>query len=277
MISQQLERQARISLYGSRQLQRRQLHARSAAARSARDVDSNFTRPHPARRHELHTSAARWSRSIDLDDRLSPDTSKPRHRPGLFCWRLAAQSRAGSFRPLKAANSGRRKRFALAANRCNMRAVIMFAIGDTMAAPIKFGVGQSVLRKEDDALIRGKGRYTDDHRAAACDACAGAALAACAREIHHQCHQGPRPAGRRRDPDRRRRQGSRRPAVPVQSGSRSVHRPALSDPRPRTRCAMSATPSPSSSPTPSTRPATRSRRSRSTGRRCRRWSASSMR
>jgi carbon-monoxide dehydrogenase large subunit len=34
--------------------------------------------------------------------------------------------------------------------------------GDTMA-PIKFGVGQSVLRKEDDALIRGKGRYTDDH------------------------------------------------------------------------------------------------------------------
>jgi aerobic carbon-monoxide dehydrogenase large subunit len=32
-----------------------------------------------------------------------------------------------------------------------------------MAAPIKFGVGQSVLRKEDDALIRGNGRYTDDY------------------------------------------------------------------------------------------------------------------
>lgn len=32
-----------------------------------------------------------------------------------------------------------------------------------MAAPIKFGVGQSVLRKEDDALIRGRGRYTDDY------------------------------------------------------------------------------------------------------------------
>src|ERR1700731_875492 len=29
-------------------------------------------------------------------------------------------------------------------------------------APIKFGIGQSVLRKEDDALIRGKGSYTDD-------------------------------------------------------------------------------------------------------------------
>src|SRR5882757_6113658 len=36
------------------------------------------------------------------------------------------------------------------------------AFGDMMAAPVKFGVGQSVLRKEDDALIRGKGRYTDD-------------------------------------------------------------------------------------------------------------------
>jgi len=29
-------------------------------------------------------------------------------------------------------------------------------------APIKFGVGQSVPRKADDALIRGSGRYTDD-------------------------------------------------------------------------------------------------------------------
>ena len=27
-----------------------------------------------------------------------------------------------------------------------------------MAAPIKFGVGQSVLRKEDDTLVRGKGQ-----------------------------------------------------------------------------------------------------------------------
>lgn len=32
----------------------------------------------------------------------------------------------------------------------------------TTKAPMKFGVGQSVLRKEDDALIRGRGRYTDD-------------------------------------------------------------------------------------------------------------------
>src|SRR5258708_33862893 len=34
-------------------------------------------------------------------------------------------------------------------------------------APLKFGVGQSVLRKEDDTLIRGKGRYTDDRAAQA--------------------------------------------------------------------------------------------------------------
>jgi carbon-monoxide dehydrogenase large subunit len=29
--------------------------------------------------------------------------------------------------------------------------------------PMKFGIGQSVLRKEDDPLIRGKGRYVADH------------------------------------------------------------------------------------------------------------------
>ncbi len=29
--------------------------------------------------------------------------------------------------------------------------------------PVKFGVGQSVRRKEDEALVRGRGRYTDDH------------------------------------------------------------------------------------------------------------------
>src|SRR5262249_59672938 len=29
--------------------------------------------------------------------------------------------------------------------------------------PMKFGVGQSVLRKEDDPLLRGRGRYVADH------------------------------------------------------------------------------------------------------------------
>ena len=58
-------------------------------------------------------------------------------------------------------------------------------------APIKFGVGQSVLRKEDDALIRGKGRYTDDLAPSAFAACAGAALAARPCDIHHQCRQAP--------------------------------------------------------------------------------------
>ena len=33
--------------------------------------------------------------------------------------------------------------------------------------PIKFGVGHSVRRKEDNSLVRGKGRYTDDHTPAA--------------------------------------------------------------------------------------------------------------
>src|SRR3954451_19129152 len=33
---------------------------------------------------------------------------------------------------------------------------------DNAIALQKFGVGQSVLRKEDDTLVRGKGKYTDD-------------------------------------------------------------------------------------------------------------------
>src|SRR5437868_2948383 len=56
----------------------------------------------------------------------------------------------------------RLKLFALPRDPLQYGAGFPTAIGDTMA-PIKFGVGQSVLRKEDDALIRGHGRYTDDH------------------------------------------------------------------------------------------------------------------
>src|SRR5436190_2562583 len=29
--------------------------------------------------------------------------------------------------------------------------------------PVKFGIGQAVTRKEDDALLRGAGRYVADH------------------------------------------------------------------------------------------------------------------
>src|SRR5437867_9858761 len=56
----------------------------------------------------------------------------------------------------------RLKPFALPRDPLQYSAGFPTVIGDTMA-PIKFGAGQSVLRKEDDALIRGKGRYTDDH------------------------------------------------------------------------------------------------------------------
>ena len=33
---------------------------------------------------------------------------------------------------------------------------------DNAIALQKFGVGQAVHRKEDDTLVRGKGKYTDD-------------------------------------------------------------------------------------------------------------------
>ena len=100
---------------------------------------------------------ARWSRSIDRGVALLPSKLKPRHRPGLFCCVSVSPA---------ATSAGM-------ATICRVDAVcaareplqygpVLTVIGDTMAAPIKFGVGQSVRRKEDDALIRGKGRYTDD-------------------------------------------------------------------------------------------------------------------
>ena len=85
-----------------------------------------------------------------------------------------------------------------------------------MAAPIKFGVGQSVRRKEDDALIRGKGRYTDDV------APQPAMHALVLRSPHAHAKftidvsKARGLARRRRDPDRGRCRRSRRPAVPVQ-------------------------------------------------------------
>ena len=90
-------------------------------------------------------------------------------------------------------------------------------------APIKFGVGQSVLRKEDDALIRGKGRYTDDHAPAT---------------LHALVLRSPH-AHAKFTIDATRARGlpgiptiltaddvkDRRSALPVQSGSRSFHGP----------------------------------------------------
>src|SRR5437879_12849786 len=34
--------------------------------------------------------------------------------------------------------------------------------------PMKFGIGQAVTRKEDDALLRGAGRYVADHAPPGC-------------------------------------------------------------------------------------------------------------
>src|SRR5579864_1063323 len=57
-----------------------------------------------------------------------------------------------------------------AAKRTKMRLFRVFSMQDRSSptsienamAVQKYGVGQSVLRKEDDTLVRGKGKYTDD-------------------------------------------------------------------------------------------------------------------
>ena len=142
--------------------------------------------------------------------------------------------------------------------------------------PVKFGVGQSVLRKEDDALIRGKGRYTDDH--------------APQPAMHALVLRSPH-AHAKFTIDASRARGL--PGVGLILTGEDVKDlgglpclfnlevdPFTGPPYPilaAARCAMSATPWPSWSPTRSIRRATRSRRSRSTGRRCRPWSASPMR
>ena len=89
-----------------------------------------------------------WGRFRDFEEWLRQALRRvPTHQ---FCVRFPGAPKC------------RRNRFALAGEPLQYAPAYNDAIGDTMAAPIKFGVGQSVLRKEDDALIRGKGRYTDD-------------------------------------------------------------------------------------------------------------------
>src|SRR5664279_10806 len=79
---------------------------------------------------------------------------------GYFRWSAIGNRRAklmGKPKPRRAAEA-----VCASARSAAICCKIGYAIGDRMA-PIKFGIGQSVLRKEDDALIRGRGRYTDDH------------------------------------------------------------------------------------------------------------------
>ena len=67
---------------------------------------------------------------------------------------------------------------------------------------MKFGVGQSVRRKEDDPLLRGAGRYIADAMPAGALARGGGALDARARAHHARCRQGANHAGRAADPYR---------------------------------------------------------------------------
>ena len=64
------------------------------------------------------------------------------------------------------------------------------ATGGIISAPadylMKFGVGQSVRRKEDDPLMRGDGRYVADHAPDGLSARPGGALAACACALQDQ-------------------------------------------------------------------------------------------
>ena len=112
-------------------------------------------------------------------------------------------------------------------------------------APTKFGFGQSVRRKEDDPLLRGRGRYIADAMPE------GALHAVVVRSTHAharvqtRCREGADDAGRAAHSHRRRHQGRRPDADAGRRGGRRHPRAAAIRCWRRTRCAMSATRSPS--------------------------------
>ena len=138
---------------------------------------------------------------------------------------------------------------------------------------MKFGVGQPVRRFEDQTLITGKGRYTDDialpNMAQAFVVRAQAAHA----NIRRSTYGGARHARRAAGADRRRREGRRprRRALPraaQQQGRLAAQRYAAARARDRQGAPCSASRSRSSSPRRWRRRRTPPRRSRSTTRRC---------
>ena len=139
----------------------------------------------------------------------------------------------------------------------------------------KFGVSQSVTRKEDDALIRGHGRYVADV------APPGALHAVMLRSPHAHARFAVTDIAVRALPGVRLVLTA--PDIATLGPLPCVAIPEASRSTPRfIRCSRltwfvtSATPSPSSSPTPSSRRRTPPRRSRSIGSRCPTWSARSM-
>ena len=202
-------------------------------------------RPHPARRHQLQVRRP-GGREVLISTRLLSEASKlpasskaPASVHGVFFAILGSGCAGAATASIKF-----RLRVPDAA-KSPPKAVC--AGGRTAAICAAFNVAirrydgcSHQVRRRSKRAAQGRRRADSRQgplyrrsRAAGLDACAGAALAACPREIHHQCHPRQEPAGRRCDPDGGRRQGSRRAALPVQPGSRSVHRPALCDPRPR--------------------------------------------
>ena len=143
----------------------------------------------------------------------------------------------------------------------------------------QFALGQSVPREEDPHLLRGKGRYVDDVKAAAHGPWLCPALAArpCADRAHRRA-RGAADARRARGADRRRLggRGIRRRSRRSCRASAATARPCFSRRARRWRAtgrAWSAIRSPSSSPRRSIRPRTRPSASRSSTSRCRRSSA----
>ena len=144
-------------------------------------------------------------------------------------------------------------------------------------------IGKPLPRKEDERLITGKGRFTDDFALRRPGLCGDGALAAsaCAHRRNRR-RAGESDAGRARRLHRRRLRGRQSQAHSARSGAEDQIRHEACTRRaaarcssarrcccPPTRCAMSAKPSPWWWPRPRRRRWTPPKRSRSATRNCR--------
>ena len=143
------------------------------------------------------------------------------------CCRLVAHCGPGATSPTVCSNAGQR--------------AVAHDMRSNRMQPLKFGIGQSVVRKEDDPLLRGRGRYVADTAARGTLHADSAALAARPCSVSHRCGESAGDAGRAARAHRRRHRRSRAAAVHCGVSERHGRRAALSDPAarrgaPRRRC-----------------------------------------
>ena len=125
--------------------------------------------PRPARSRRgaaFHVSSDRLSAAAPADEEfIHGNFSSAGRRRNTITW-AHAQSGVVVVAAVRYLSGSRRKRARIAAFQviCRCKITRRRSALDNAIALQKFGVGQPVRRKEDDKLVRGQGRYTDDFK-----------------------------------------------------------------------------------------------------------------